>query len=523
MQGKQIVIGLLLFLSACLPANGQVNTTRMIDVGRNAIYFDDYVLAIQYFNIVINSKPYLYEPYFYRALAKFYLDDYTGAEADCSEAIERNPFYPNSYQVRGLSRIKLGKLSDAAADYSKAVEIEPDNRSLWHNLTICYMQLDSLQKADSICDVMIRKWAKHADGYNIKSQIRLAEHDTIAAEQFIDKALEADKYNVSTISAKALLLMARGEYKEAETNLDEALRLQPKHPGNYINRALCRFHQDNYRGAMQDYDQALFIDPQNFIGHYNRGLLRANVGEDNLAIEDFNFIIEKNPDDMMAIFNRATLLDNIGDHAGAIRDYTTVINEYPKFLYGYQCRATAKRKIGDINGARKDEEHVIKEQAAHRYGYSTPTSRMKNKTRKQSERSIDDYNSLVVADDEEPVKQYSSEIRGKVQNRDVETTLIKPLEKTQKIYSEVEPDNALQHFNTAYDLAQEGKLNEAIEQLDIAISLNPSFAEAYYNRGLLKLLSDQGNGAILDLSKAGELGIYSAYNIIKKNSRKAEK
>ena len=85
----------------------------MIDIGRNAIYFDDYVLAIQYFNLVINSKPYLYEPYFYRALAKFYLDDYTGAEADCSRAIERNPFFPSSYQVRGLSRIKLGKLSTA--------------------------------------------------------------------------------------------------------------------------------------------------------------------------------------------------------------------------------------------------------------------------------------------------------------------------------------------------------------------------------------------------------------------------
>ena len=523
MQSKQIVAILLLALSSFIPLSAQINTSRMIDVGRNAIYFDDYVLAIQYFNLVINSKPYLYEPYFYRALAKFYLDDYTGAESDCTQAIERNPFYPNSYQVRGLSRIKLGKLSDATFDYRMGVELEPENRSLWHNLTICYIQLDSLQQADSICNIMIRKWAKHADGYNIKSQIKLAEHDTIAAEKYIDKALEADKYNIPSLTAKALILMAREAYSEAETYFDEALRLQPKHPGNYINRALCRYHQNNYKGAMQDYDQALSIDPQNFIGHYNRGLLRANVGDDNLAIEDFNFIIEKNPDDMMAIFNRATLLDNVGDHAAAIRDYTTVINEYPKFLYGYRCRAAAKRKIGDINGAKKDEEHVIKEEVAHRYGYSTPTSRQKNKTRKQSSRNIDDYNSLIVADDEEATKQYSSEIRGKVQNRDVETTLIKPLEKTSRLYNEVEPDSALQFFNRAYDLAQAGSISEAIENLDTAISINPTFAEAYYNRGLLKLLSDQNSAAILDLSKAGELGIYSAYNIIKKNSRKTEK
>ena len=519
MQAKQVVISLLIALSSLMPALAQINTSRMIDIGRNAIYFDDYVLAIRYFNIVINSKPYLYEPYFYRGLAKFNLDDFTGAEIDCSTAIEKNPFYPNSYQVRGLSRIKLGKLQGAAEDYTKAVEMEPGNKSLWHNLTICYLQLDSLQQADSICDIMMKRWPKQAESYCIKSQIKLTEGDTIKAEEFIDQALQVDKYNVPALMGKAMLLVGRENYKEAEGMLDEALRLQPKHPGNYINRALCRYHQNNYRGAMQDYDQALSIDPNNFIGHYNRGLLRANVGEDNLAIEDFNFIIEKDPTDMMAIFNRATLLDNIGEYAEAIRDYTTVIKEYPNFLYGYQRRAAAKRKIGDVAGARRDEDHVLREEIAHRYGYAS-ANRQKNKTRKQSERNIDDYQSLVVADDEEATKQYSSEIRGKVQNRNVETTLIKPQEKTSKLYNEVAPDEAMKYFETAYEQAQSGNIAEAIINLDTAISINPTFAEAYYNRGLLKLLSDQTEAAIQDLSKAGELGIYSAYNIIKKNTRK---
>jgi len=492
----------------------------MMDVGRNAIYFDDYVLSIQYFNLVINAKPYLYEPYFYRGLAKFYLDDYSGAEIDCTQAISRNPYFPNSYLVRGLSRINLGNIDEAVSDYRKVIELEPGNRSAWHNLTLCYLELDSLQQADSISDLMIRKWASQAVGYGVKCQIKLAEKDTVAAEAYIAKALEADPYNVPSLSIKAQLLMAREAYAEAENTLNEALRLQPKHPGNYINRALCRFHQDNYRGAMQDYDQALNIDSLNFIGHYNRGLLRANVGEDNLAIEDFNFIIQKHPDDMMAIFNRATLLENTGDLRGAIRDYTTVIKEYPKFLYGYERRAAARRKLGDLNGAQRDEEHVLKEQIAHRYGYSTPTSRQKNKTRKQSERDIDDYQSLVVADDEEAPRQYTSEIRGKVQNRDVETTLIKPLARTYKIYKELKPDDALSYFDTAYELAQTGKIQEAIGQLDTAISLNPVFAEAYYNRGLLRLLTDQTEAAILDLSKAGELGIHQAYSIIKKNQKK---
>ena len=57
-------------------------------IARNALYFEDYVLSIQYFNQVINAQPYLYEPYFFRGLAKINLDDYQGAESACDAAIQ---------------------------------------------------------------------------------------------------------------------------------------------------------------------------------------------------------------------------------------------------------------------------------------------------------------------------------------------------------------------------------------------------------------------------------------------------
>ena len=62
----------------------QINTDRVLAIGRNALYFEDYVLSIQYFNQVIKSKPWLAEPYFYRAVAKINLDDFKGAEEDCT-------------------------------------------------------------------------------------------------------------------------------------------------------------------------------------------------------------------------------------------------------------------------------------------------------------------------------------------------------------------------------------------------------------------------------------------------------
>ena len=515
------VVSLLMFFTLPAPrAYGQINTDRMLNIARNAIAYDDYVLAISYFNIVINYKPYLYEPYFYRGVAKFYLDDFSGAIMDCNEAIKRNPYYPNSYEVRGLSHINLSNYSEAIRDYTKATELMPESRAVWHNLAICYINTDSLDRADSVITEATKRWPKYADGYCIKAQIYLQKKDTLTAEALVDSAMAADKYNTSAINMKGHILMAHELYKDAISYYDESLRLNPKQAGILINRALSHYHNDNYREAMKDYDLALDIEPRNFVGHYNRGLLRANVGEDNLAIEDFNFILSIDPDDMMATFNRATLLANVGDYSGAIRDYTTVIKEYPKFLYGYEKRAEARRMIGDTAGAKRDEEHVLKEQIAHRYGCSTPTSRMKNKTRKKSEFNIEDYNKMVEEDEEKDEQVYESEYRGKVQNKETEGTLLTLSDNTLLIYTEAGKTDVINTFDKAYADAKQGNINEAIQGFSSVIESNPNMAEAYYNRGLLRLLLDDSIGAIPDLSKAGELGVYQAYNIIKKNQQR---
>ncbi len=406
----------LLLLCCAAGTKAQINTDRMMNIGRNALYFDDYVLAIQYFNLIINSKPYLYEPYFYRGLAKFYLEDYSGAERDCTEAIERGPFFPSSYQVRGLSRLNLGKYQLATEDYTKSASLEPDNKAVWHNLVICHFKTEEWNKADSILDIMTAKWRKDADNYCMKANVRFEQKDTLGMERFIDIALDIDPYHLQALSAKSSLLMQRDSFPAAEKYLNEVIRLEPKHTGSYINRGLCRYQQNNFRGAMADYNTAIELDPTNFTAHYNRGLLRANVGEDNLAIEDFDYIITIDPNDMMAVFNRATLLDKTGNYKDAIRDYTTVINEYPKFLFGYQKRAEARRKIGDIKGATADEDHVLKEQIAHRYGYTTATNSKKNTTRKKSDIDLSAYNKPIADDENQETITYKNEYRGKVQN-----------------------------------------------------------------------------------------------------------
>ena len=128
----------LFLLFACPQLSwSQINAERVMLMGRNALYYEDYVLSMQYFNMVINAKPYLSEPYFYRGLAKFYLEDFSGASEDCKVAVEKNPFVARNYELQGLCLINLKQYEEARLAYQKLLKLEPDNRNGWYNYILC--------------------------------------------------------------------------------------------------------------------------------------------------------------------------------------------------------------------------------------------------------------------------------------------------------------------------------------------------------------------------------------------------
>ena len=420
MKGLQYIFFILLLVFI---ANGvgvkcyaQINTDRVLLMGRNALYYEDYILAIQRFNMVISAKPWLGEPYFYRGLAKFYLEDYQGAEIDCGNALDKNPYMCNYFMLRALCRINQARYALAAEDYVQALKINPLEKTCWHNLVLSRIELKQYEQADSALDVMIKQWPKVPENMTLKAQVALLRTDTVAAEKWVDKALKLNEYEGSAWSMKSMFQANRKEYALAEQSLDKAILQSPKVANLYINRALTRYNQDNLRGAMSDYDAAIEIAPNSYTARYNRGLLRASVGEDNLAIEDLNYVVKIDPDNTIVLYNRALLLDNVGDHNGAIRDISAVIKDYPEFWEGYRKRAEIRRKIGDVYGAERDEYKILKAQMA----VATGTYKSSGKTRKKSERNIDDYDKLIEEDAHETENLYASEYRGKVQNKQTE-------------------------------------------------------------------------------------------------------
>lgn len=363
MSSKLNRLLILIFLTVIFPAgriDAQVNTDQVIRVGQNALYFEDYMLSIQYFNQAIQAKPYLARPYFLRAIAKLNLDDYAGAEADASKALELNPFLSDAWEVRGVARQNLGRTLEAVDDYDHAIELLPRNRHLIFNKALALQDIEEYERADTAFNELLRYYPNFDNGYIGRARLRLVRADTVGATADIEKALSINKNALNAYIMRAdIAINSAKDYKGALDDMNTAIRLQPKFAGLYINRAFLRYNLDDYFGAMADYDYALQLEPLNQTALFNRGLLLTEVSANDRALEDFTRVLELDPDDYRALYNRALIYRNKGDYRAGIADINRVIEAFPDFPGAYYMRSELNRRLNDLRASEQDYNKAI--------------------------------------------------------------------------------------------------------------------------------------------------------------------
>ncbi len=419
------VMRLLLFLLLLLQGGGeicaQLNTDAVMTVGRNALYYEDYALSIQYFNQIVSARPNLYFPYYYRAVAKYYLGDYMGAAEDCNLSVERDPYIADVYRLRAICHIRTDNYESAAQDYEHLIKmLSFKDRDVWYNLVLCKSQLGKNDEADHLLDSMAVVWPDYARIYMLKAQVAMTRNDTLSADSLLRHTVALDTVDVDAISALALLCLQKDKSSEAESWYSKAIGLAPRQTQFYVNRALARYRQTDLRGAMTDYNAALEINPNNYLAHYNRALLCMQVAENNLAIEDLDFVLARHPNDRLALYNRAILAQQTGDFHRAVKDYTTIIKEFPGFSGAYVNRAYCYRMLGDRRRSDVDDRKAMQLQLDFAYTHKEATTPMDSVTRDKSDVDIEDYDKLVTDETENVMPVYASESRGAIQNKQVE-------------------------------------------------------------------------------------------------------
>ncbi len=687
---KIFLVSLLFFFS--VSGTSQINTDRVLEAGRYALYQQEYVLAISFFNKAIESKPYLGLPYYFRARAKYNLDDLTGAEIDMVKAINIIPFYYEFYRFRGDIRGRLGKHKEALEDYSKGLEIEPNDMGIYFSRGLVHMDMKDWQKSIEDFTSVLKIEPAQYGAYINRAIAKLNSKDTLGAVTDMDEAIAVNPLVAEAYRFSAAIYYDINNFDKALERIDAGINIDAREPVYYMLRGAIRYQMDDLQGTMDDFNKVIQLQPKNIMAYANRGLLRAEVGDVNNAIDDFSRVLALNPGDLLTLFNRALLYNRVGQFNDAISDLNIIIKRYPNYSDAYLARSQAygglhkqDEQVKDLNMAMKlQQEERKRAEKNNQLAQSGTTAKNKPKeTRSESDENISNHDKIVVLDDfsvEENDRDELTDLKGQIQfkniNIDLEkvysltffsenntvdnTKYFKPevtrfnsrnvIEKT-LVFSnkelEDEANETFQYYRTIEDATlklnnnpgnidlrfirailygvvmnysgalndynylienspknnpdlifyylnraairykmvevmqsfEEDKLPEdliksktskdkdedkvikkmldydlierdlkkvidinpayefayynlgilycvkkdyegAVRQFSNAIMLNSQFAEAYFNRGLTKIfLKDESQGT-LDLSKAGELGLYKAYNIIKRYGEK---
>lgn len=610
------------------------------------MYFEDYVLAIQYFNQVIRLKPYLSEPYFYRAVAKVQLEDYHGALKDLNNAIELNPFSPGAYYARGFVYRQLKQPEKAEEDYTTALRFSPENRTYMLLRADTRAEMKQFDLAIEDIEQMLRRDPQAASVWSEKGRICILKEDTLQALEAFTQATKYDKTNPAVWSAIGVTNLMLGNEDDAYVQLTQAINLGSKWSGDYINRGLLHYRRHNYRGALSDYDQAVKLAPNEADSYYNRGMMRHEVGDYNHALEDFNKAIRLNPERVEMRYQRALVEMQLKQWKQVVNDLDTLIERYPYFLPSYYLASQAELQMGHQAKAyryRMKAQDLESRKETLRAQQNQPnTDLLVAQAQPQKRDYRKEFSASTAQDQPEPTEseqKYDSKMRGSVQKQHQDvvnepnivlsyysqdlslrrtnyyhplvdqlnklgilpaslkftsqelsltaemvdfhfseiTRLTKELENAPSAinylaraiefaiikdytsaiddcskaivladndlepiiafcratwryrmpeldyelilrdYNQVlslQPDFTFALFNKANILCSQGNYRDAIDHYSRAIKYDPDFAEGYFNRGLTYIYTGENEKGLADLSKAGELGIYQAYNLM---------
>lgn len=399
--------------------------------------------------------------------------------ADYSTVIGIDSNYIYAYYNRAMLRAEVGETNAAIHDLDRVVDMNPDNILIYFNRGLLKMEIKDWSGAYNDFSESIRLYPDFVKAYMARAAVSAELKDYAEADK--------DRYKSSEIMERYRKMKAgdRNALVDTTANFRKLIDMNAK--SDEV--------RDVINGRVQD--RKVIIELQNAfavqylsldslrsgkVQYYNKHVMKYNqehnydpaitVTNKQLSYPD-DFVqsymrklsqkISENGD-LDCYLLRGSFYLNQKEFPKAIADFTAILKQDPRNLLALFNLATAQMYM---------------------YEYIE---------------SIDDKTPQVVGAEKTDSRKidYSQVLDG------------------YKKCLEIDPDFVFARFNMANVYAKSEEVDKAIAVYTDVIKQDKDIAEAYYNRGLLYIYIGKKALANADLSKSGELGITSAYNIIKR-------
>ncbi len=282
--------------------------------------------------------------------------------------------------------------------------------------------------------------------------------------------------------APAWLLRGRifiewGAYEDALEEINMALNYNSALGEAFFYKGYVLFGRDSTGEDRQLFDRAISLGYEDPWAYYFRALTRIRDGMDEKAMNDLNMAIELKDDFALAYHERAGIRRRRGDLQGSHFDYQRSVSTDPDFALAYSNMGSVKILMGDYAGAIKDYSRALELDpdllmALNNRGYARFFT-------EDREGALQDFNAAITSG---------------------------------SLLSQAK-------LNKASLLADQGQTVQALALLDEALGEHPDEALLYLNRGLVRELTGDLDGACEDWHRAIELGAREANEFIKECDR----
>ncbi|XP_062974543.1 tetratricopeptide repeat protein 6 [Elgaria multicarinata webbii] len=261
---------------------------------------------------------------------------------ECAFEVTKKQPEPAMFVLLGKIQMKAKKHKDAVASFKQALKLltgsakAPPNTfeaaEIYLFMGQCYMEQVALLEACDAFTSAVKLYPRYADAYYQRGLCRMQLQQAKCILDF-NKTLAVLPTHFQAYLSRAAYFGSKGRYSKAIMNCTEAIKIEPNSVRAYLYRGTMKFYNRTYKHAVEDLTRAIDLDNACTLAYYNRAIAFHQLKDWKNALKDYGIVLllEASDDTVLKVLiNRALLYTELDLHDNALEDFSDVGRSKPK-------------------------------------------------------------------------------------------------------------------------------------------------------------------------------------------------
>lgn len=546
---------------------------------RGIVYAEmgNYEDAVRDFSAAIELRPDIVGSYYSRGVTHLRNKQWVKSLVDFDMVMRFTDKDAQTYINRGLAHLGLRDTLQAHEMFDKAIRTNRDYTEGYNQKAMLLMAEGRDQEAVEMYDMAIKCDSTYLQPLfnRALTYCNLERYDE-AVDDF-ERVLTLDPYITGAYFNLAIIYSRTGELLKALDNYDKVIEHTPENVKGYYNRAGVLMAMDRDIEALGDYSKAIELYPDFANAYLQRAIVKDKIHDTSGAsrdraiagrkIAEYEARLEEDPEGLSIYADTSQRFNQLISFESRLAEHKlkeesagqATMREMYRWALGaprtteshhYYSQELEEAKIAaDTTIAFSNQPSMLdEEEIAHldqeyeKVAYTDAETLFKwsisQLTMRQYTSAINILSEAIRLSPSDPMLYLNRAVTraemidfissvGMGERISIESDIA--LRNTpRRIYNydeaiadmnkaaELAPNVAYIYYNRGNLHALAGNMPAAYDDYSRALALAPYLADAYFNRGLVQLYMKDTQKGIMDLSKAGELGINEAYTILRR-------